>query len=56
MPSNLISLTWKELFGGRSLQDSSPTIVHHYNFKNDLSFKYPDFASGFFLSMALVKK
>ncbi|XP_045149996.1 beta-1,3-glucosyltransferase [Echinops telfairi] len=47
----------KEWFLGKALHDEEATIIHHYAFsENPTSFKYPDFAAGWALSMPLVNK
>jgi len=47
----------KHPFLGRPLVDQRPTIIHHYAFHQNVEqFWYPDFASGFFLSMPLIKE
>ncbi|XP_060090701.1 beta-1,3-glucosyltransferase [Heteronotia binoei] len=47
----------KELFLGKALHDEESTIIHHYAFaENPTSFKFPDFAAGWVLSMPLVNK
>ncbi|XP_053564442.1 beta-1,3-glucosyltransferase [Bombina bombina] len=46
----------KNWFLGKALHDEESTIIHHYAFaENPSSFKYPDFAAGWALSMPLVK-
>ncbi|XP_068174196.1 beta 3-glucosyltransferase a isoform X2 [Antennarius striatus] len=45
----------KEWFLGKPLRDEESTIIHHYAFaENPSSFKYPDFAAAWALSMPLV--
>ncbi|XP_017271828.1 beta 3-glucosyltransferase a [Kryptolebias marmoratus] len=45
----------KEWFLGKPLHDEESTIIHHYAFaKNPSSFKYPDFAAAWALSLPLV--
>ncbi|XP_006832099.1 PREDICTED: beta-1,3-glucosyltransferase [Chrysochloris asiatica] len=47
----------KEWFLGKALRDDESTIIHHYAFsENPTSFKYPDFAAGWALSIPLVNK
>lgn len=46
----------KDAFLGRPLIDQRPTVIHHYAFHENVeAFRYPDFASGFVLSMPLIK-
>ncbi|KAM9319851.1 beta-1,3-glucosyltransferase [Gastrophryne carolinensis] len=47
----------KNYFLGKALHDEESTIIHHYAFaENPSSFKYPDFAAGWALSIPLVKR
>ncbi|XP_069046239.1 beta 3-glucosyltransferase a isoform X2 [Lepisosteus oculatus] len=47
----------KEWFLGKPLHDEESTIIHHYAFAdNPAVFKYPDFAAGWALSIALVNR
>ncbi|XP_069748627.1 beta 3-glucosyltransferase a isoform X2 [Narcine bancroftii] len=47
----------KEWFLGKGLHDVQSTIIHHYAFTEDPeSFKYPDFAAGWAISIPLLKR
>ncbi|XP_077299892.1 beta-1,3-glucosyltransferase [Arctopsyche grandis] len=46
----------EEIWIGRKLKDIEPTIIHHFAYSDDSEeFVYPNFASGFAMSMALIR-
>lgn len=47
----------KEIWVGHALYDKEASIIHHFAFYDNPSyFKYPNVASGFAMSVALVKR
>ncbi|KAF4525013.1 hypothetical protein B566_EDAN012120 [Ephemera danica] len=41
---------------GHALYDREPTIIHHFALPDKHKFQYPNFATGFAMTMALVRK